>query len=50
MLQIMPRQVHSWWPCLRKCHNLSVNEATYQRFNDFGFSYTPQPVDGLGSL
>ena len=27
----MPRQVHSWWPCLRKCHHVSVNEATYQR-------------------
>ena len=51
------RQVPSWWQCLRKCHHLSVNEAVedscslaiiYQCFNDLGFSYTPQPVDGFG--
>ena len=49
-LQLMPRQVHSWWLHLRKCHHLSVNEAVaivascslaavYQCFNDLGFSY-----------
>jgi len=27
ILQIMPKQVHSWWPCLRKCLHLSVNKA-----------------------
>ena len=58
ILQIVPRQVHSWW----LCHHLSEKEAAvascslatiYQRFNDLGFSYyIPQPVDvlGLGSL
>ena len=53
ILQIVPSQVHRWW----LCHHLSVKEAavascslatTYHRFNDFGFSYIPQPVDGLG--
>ena len=52
ILQIVPRQVHSWW----LCHHLSEKEAAvascslatiYQRFNDLGFSY-PQPVDVLG--
>ena len=51
-LQLMPRQVHSWEPCLRKCHHLSVNVAVtvvasctlaaiYQCFSDLGFSYIP---------
>ena len=53
ILQIVPRQDHSWW----LCHHLSEKEAavascslatTYQCFNDLGFSYIPQPVDGLG--
>ena len=53
MLQIVPRQVHSWW----LCHHLSEKEAavascslatTYQHFNDLGFSYIPQAGDGLG--
>ena len=26
---------------LRKHHHLSVNEITYQHFNDLGFSYIP---------
>ena len=58
ILQIVPRQVHSWW----LCYHLSEKEAAvascslatiYQQFNDLGFSYyIPQPVDvlGLGSL
>ena len=59
ILQIMPRQVHSWWPCLKKCRHLSINEAAVdsrslaiidQCFNDLGFSYISQHVDGLGSL
>ena len=55
ILQIVPRQVHSWW----LCHHLSEKEEAavascslatiYQRFNDLGFSYyIPQPVDVLG--
>ena len=43
ILQIAPRQVHSWW----LCHHLSVKEAAvascslatiYQHFNHLGFS------------
>ena len=51
ILQIVPRQVHSWW----LCHHFLVKEAAvascslatiYQSFNDLGFSYIPP--DGLG--
>ena len=61
ILLMMPCQVHTQWPCLRKHNNLSVNDAVaavangsratiYRSLNSLVLSYIQRLGLGLRSL